>query len=114
MTLKMSAVGERTKVVRKKKNISQEELAEMIGISPVHLSRIENGHVMPKIDILVELCTKLEISSDFLLLGRHNSENVLLNLLFNRMHVCKDKQLKLLVEIMELLIVYFEKGEDNL
>lgn len=110
----MSAVGEKTKVVRKKKNISQEELTEMIGISPVHLSRIENGHVMPKIDILVELCTKLEISSDFLLLGRHNSENVLLNLLFNRMHVCKDKQLKLLVEIMELLIVYFEKEEDNL
>lgn len=113
MVLRMKAVGERTKAARKKKNLSQEELAEKVGISPVHLSRIENGHVVPKIDVLVELSTELNLSIDFLIWGEDISENVLLEVMLSRMKTCKNNQLYLLVEMVEMMIKYFEKEEIN-
>ena len=39
----MSRVGYRIKLVRLRKNMTQTELAEAIGISKAHISNIENG-----------------------------------------------------------------------
>ena len=37
------AIGKRIRAHRKRLNLSQEELSEMIGISTVHMSHIETG-----------------------------------------------------------------------
>ena len=49
------------KQIRQKHNLSQEELAERIGITQSHLSRIENYRFSPQIRIFINLSKTLDI-----------------------------------------------------
>lgn len=42
------AVGQRIKAAREKKNLTQEDLAALIDISPTHISVIERGPKSPE------------------------------------------------------------------
>ncbi|MGK5093748.1 helix-turn-helix transcriptional regulator [Deltaproteobacteria bacterium TL4] len=55
------------KEIRKQKKMSQEELAEKVGINQNHLSRLETGKYKPSIDALKRLADALEVSADYLL-----------------------------------------------
>lgn len=48
---------------RKDKRITQEELAEMLEVSPTHIKHIESGHRKPSIEILFEIAKILNIDS---------------------------------------------------
>ena len=50
-------------------NLKQNELSEMLGISNNYLSNIENGHSIPSLEIFSDICVKLKITPDLLLLG---------------------------------------------
>lgn len=54
-------------VARKKMGLSQIELAERAGTTNVQISRIENGNVMPKSDLLKKLSEILNVSMDYLM-----------------------------------------------
>lgn len=62
-------MGGRIRSIREGIGWTQELLAEMIDISLVHLSRIENGKVTPRVDILMRLSEKMQVSIDELLFG---------------------------------------------
>ena len=49
------AMGKRVRMIREEFGWTQELLAERIDISSVHLSRLENGKVTPRVDILIRL-----------------------------------------------------------
>ena len=61
------AVGQRIKAAREKKGLTQEELAALIDISPTHISVIERGTKIPRLDTFVAIANVLEMSSDSLL-----------------------------------------------
>lgn len=42
-----ATIGKRIQTKRQERNITQEKLAEQVGISVVYLSKIENGRVYP-------------------------------------------------------------------
>ena len=46
------------------KRITQEELAEMLEVSPTHVKHIESGHRKPSVEILFALAKILNISLD--------------------------------------------------
>ena len=50
-------VGERIRELRKKRNLTQEELAEQLNITSVSMCRIEKGSKGASIDLLVEIST---------------------------------------------------------
>ena len=104
----MKNVGRRLNFAREKRKYSQEYLAELVGISPVHLSRIENGHVVPKADILAELSKNLDFSADFLLFGERRGENLLTELFMNRVKEREERELQLIIGIVEQMVGYFE------
>jgi transcriptional regulator with XRE-family HTH domain len=54
-------LGARIKELRRNKKISQEELAEQIGVEPQHMSRIESGRSYPSIDRLEKISTALKV-----------------------------------------------------
>ena len=60
-------IGARIKTARKKRGLSQAELAERIGINTSYLSDIENGKKNFGIEILMKLTEALGISADWLL-----------------------------------------------
>ena len=60
-------IGQRIKKYRKKKNLSQEQLAEKVNISPTHMSHIETGATKLSLQVLVDLAQALDTSTDSLL-----------------------------------------------
>ena len=53
-------IGKRIQTRRQEQNITQEKLAERVGISVVYLSKIENGRVYPTLETLSNICTELD------------------------------------------------------
>lgn len=56
------------KEAREKRHLTQEELAARIDISPTHVSVIERGTKIPRLDTFVAIANALEVSGDALLL----------------------------------------------
>ena len=53
--------------LRKKKKLTQEQLAEQLHVTNKTISRWENGNYMPDLSLLIPLCNILEITVDELL-----------------------------------------------
>ncbi|GEN35111.1 helix-turn-helix domain-containing protein [Aneurinibacillus danicus] len=62
-------IGERTKLSRKAKGLSQKQLAQSLNLSQSSISEIEKGKTLPSVDQLVALSETLETTIDYLLLG---------------------------------------------
>lgn len=63
-------IGEKIYNLRKKKNLSQEELASVLNVSRQTISKWETGESNPDIDKIVLLCNFFEISTDEFLRGK--------------------------------------------
>jgi len=63
----LSAIGARIRAAREKAGFTQEELAAAIDISPTHISVIERGIKIPKLETLINIANALDVSSDMLL-----------------------------------------------
>lgn len=73
-------VGKFINELRKERNMTQEELAEKMGVTSKSISRWENGKTMPDISMLSPLAEFLGISVQELLNGRKMSKEKLLEL----------------------------------
>ena len=63
----LSSVGNRIKIARENKKLTQEELAAMVDLSPTHISVIERGVKSPKLETFVRIANALDVSADYLL-----------------------------------------------
>ena len=68
-------LGEKIKRVRKLRNLTQEELAEMVDISPRSLSNIEVGACFVKSETLEKIMDSLNISTEELFANNHIKTN---------------------------------------
>lgn len=66
--------------LRKEKNMTQEELAEKIGVTSKSISRWENGKTMPDISMLNILATELNCTISELLNGKRLTKEELIDL----------------------------------
>lgn len=64
------SLGKRIKQKRKDLNLTQEELAEKMGVSYQAVSKWENDVSMPDIAIVATLAAVLDVSLDYLFLGK--------------------------------------------
>lgn len=62
------SMGNRIRLARKAQNLSQEQLAELCGISVSYMGHIERGSRKMSLETLVSLCEALNVSSDYLLM----------------------------------------------
>ena len=60
-------VGLRIKKTREAKGLTQEELAALVDLSPTHISVIERGQKIPKLDTFVAITNALDVSAYSLL-----------------------------------------------
>jgi len=54
-------IGERLKVLRKERKMSQGDIQERTGLQRCYVSRVENGHTMPSIDTLRKMAGALKV-----------------------------------------------------
>ena len=62
------SVGQRIKAVREERNLTQEELAALTNVSPSHISIIECGRKVLRLDTFVAIANALKVSPDTLLI----------------------------------------------
>ena len=72
-------IGKFIAELRKEKNITQEQLAEKLGVTSKSISRWENGRTMPDYTLLKDLCNDLDININELLSGEKIKENDYVN-----------------------------------
>lgn len=63
-------MGARLKEMRDKKDLTEEQLAEIIDKSVQTISNLENDRKGTSIETFVKLCNALETSADYLLFGK--------------------------------------------
>ena len=55
-------LGQKIQELRKKKKLTQEKFAEMVGIDPKNVSKIENGNNYPTAETLTSIAKALNIN----------------------------------------------------
>jgi len=95
-------IGQRIRKYRKAQQLSQEELAEKIGISTTHMSHIETGNTKLSLPVLVALASQLDVRTDDLLFecpkgGRLAEAEELLSTFDG----CSSQQIKVLSDILK-------------
>lgn len=100
-------IGQRIKKYRKQKKLTQEQVADTVGISTKHLSRLENGHHNPRFEMIIQIAHALNIPTDALAKDQPNDsldifwENIKPNI--EKLSVA---QLEYLKKNIELLLEY--------
>ena len=94
-------IGQKIRKYRKAKGLSQEALAEKIGISVTHMSHIETGNTKLSLPVFVDVARALEIQTDDLLSeecgGRAVAEKELLDVL----NSCSTSQVRVMLEVIK-------------
>ena len=67
MAIDYTDIGRRIKQKRMEKGLTQEKLAELVGIGPSHMSHLESGKTVASMEVFIALCNILECSADELL-----------------------------------------------
>ncbi len=66
--------GENVGIIRKRKKMSQADLAKVVGTIAVTIGRYERGEIKPSIDIATKIADALDVSLDYLV---GNTDSVL-------------------------------------
>ena len=111
MELDYKAIGKRIKIARIKADLTQEQLAERVGISPTHLSNIETGTTRVSLTTIVGLVNALNVTVDDVL-----CDNVIhAKIQFERdisqlLEDCDEYEIRIVKEMAEALISSLRKG----
>lgn len=70
----LSAIGSRIAEARRSRRVTQEALADMLGVSPKHISHVENATSCLSLKNMIQLCSALGCSMDYLIFGKQNNE----------------------------------------
>ncbi len=96
-----AAIGKRIRAHRKRLNLSQEALAEMVNISTVHMSHIETGYTKLSLPVLVDLACALGVRTDDLIFDKDAlGKTELLEEITLELQDCSNAQLLALRQIL--------------
>lgn len=71
-----TAIGKRLAEIRRSNHITQEKLAEMLGVSPKHISHIECGTSSLSLKNLMQFCQIFHCSLDYIMFGRNINDSL--------------------------------------
>lgn len=94
----MDTLGKRIAALRKEKGMTQEELAEKLGVSPQAISKWENGQSCPDISLLPRLAAIFGVTTDLLLTGEQETTPPVQMLPPEKRKDINDMMLRILVE----------------
>lgn len=105
MNIDYQALGKRIANLRKKRRLTQEQMAEKTELSTNYISHIENSRSIPSLETLVKLCGVLDVTPDELLLGtRQDMENYLLSDIQQKLLQCSPRERRLVDRFIDLLL----------
>lgn len=95
-------IGQRIRQLRKARGLSQEQLAEQIGISVTHMSHIETGSTKLSLPVMADLAKAIDASTDELLFGfSEQPKNMAINDILSLLDSCSATETKILSRILQ-------------
>lgn len=104
-------IGQRIKEQREAAKLTQEDFSEMIGLGVKHVSAMERGAVGVSLTTLKKVCTVLSISSDAILFGSVEKNDV--DALTDRLKRLTPKQYRVAKAMMSNLLEAFAIDNDE-
>ena len=97
-------IGARIRAVRAEKKITQEQLAEAVGVGTSHISHIETGSGTASFETIIQIINALDCSADELLcIEVKNARPYLNNWLCELVADCDATETKLIVDTVTAL-----------
>ena len=96
-----TTLGNRIAMLRRKKELKQDDLAEMLGVSPQAVSKWENDQSCPDISLLPKLSQILGVTVDELLSGKQEQQPVVQMLPQEQRKDIEDMTLRVVVDSSE-------------
>ena len=94
-------IGMRIRTARQKKNMTQEQLAEIVGVGVTHISHIETGNSVPSLQTTIDIINALDCSADELLcIEIKQARSVYENWLGELIRDCNQQELKLITDVI--------------
>ena len=91
-------IGKRIAALRREKNLKQDDLAQMLEVSPQAVSKWENDQTCPDISLLPKLAKILGVSVDELLSGKQEAQPVITLVPEDQRKDIKDMMLRIVVD----------------
>lgn len=98
-------IGNKLLAIRKRRGMTQSDVAEAAGLSDRTYADIERGDVNTKIETILKICGALQITPDDVLTEENPSFAVKREELLERLDKCTEKQKE---TALELLAVYLK------
>ena len=105
------AIGRNVKLIREQAGLTQEQLAEILGLGDKHLSAIECGAAGLSMPVLVKLCDALSVTADSVLFGERAGDDdraQVTCLLTERLQRLSDKQFDVAKKVLDALLSAME------
>lgn len=101
MNLNYAAIGKRIKLARMSKDITQEQLAEMVNLSLSHVSNIENANSKIGLQALVAIANALDTPVEALLADSVVQSSAIINQdIQNILSDCSEHEIKVLARVL--------------
>ena len=71
-----TALSARIAEIRRSHKVTQEALADMLGVSPKHISHVENATSCLSLKNMIRFCTIFDCSMDYLIFGNENNRTL--------------------------------------
>lgn len=106
-------IGQRIRKFRKACNLSQEELAEKVGISTTHMSHIETGNTKLSLPVFVDIANALSVQTDELLHDEpRGSKSDMKEKIEEVLDSCSLREAYILLDIMKAAKISLDKYKD--
>ncbi len=103
MSMDKKTLGAAIKTARLENRLTQEKLAEMVGIAPSHVKQIEAGSRSPSVEVLYKLARILNFSVDDVFFPAKRDDRDLLYKIERSLQECSVHELKVVYSTISAL-----------
>lgn len=93
--------------------LTQEQLAEKVGISVTHMSHVETGNTKMSLGVFVAIVQALEVHADDLLFDVPSGRGIALHEITELLDRCTEQQVRILADVVKATKISLDKYTDD-
>lgn len=110
MKMNYSDIGRRIRKVRRDKHMTQEQLAEIIGVGTTHISHIETGNTIASMKLFVAIVDALGVSADELLRDNlAHAKEAFIGEIFDELQDCSEEEVRFIADMVRAMKIGLRK-----
>ncbi len=109
-------IGQNIRQIREDTGLTQERLADILGIGDKHVSAIERGAVGLSLPTLMRICEALSVSADRVLFGARDDDDqrsAAIRMLTERLERLPDRQFSAVKDVMDTVLASMNLGQNE-